>query len=535
MAFDLIIKKGRVVDGTGNLWFRADVGIQEGKIAKIGDIAEERAEKVIDASGLVVSPGFIDIHTHSEVTLLINPTGDSHVMQGVTTNMAGNCGGSAAPVSPYMRVRYEEALKRNNLELDWTTMGEFLEKVEKHGISINMGTYVGNATVRMAVMGMERRAPTLQELEEMKRLVAEAMRDGAFGLSTGLFYAPSGYASTDEVVELAKVAASYGGIYATHIRGEGDPLIGAVREAIEIGEKAGIPVEIAHHKAMGKKNWGKVKQSLKIMEEAWKRGVEVNCDVYAWRAGATSLTATLPHWVHEGGFPKLLDRLKDPETRQRIKKDMEEAKPDWESVVHEIGWENVMISGCPKHREYEGKMVGNLAAAKGVDPYDFAFDLLVEEGGQVGMIIFGMAEEDVVTVIKSPFSMIGSDSSPIAPRGTVGEGKPHPRAYGNFVKVLGEYVRDRKTLTLEEAIRKMSSLPAQKLGLLDRGLLKESAWADVVIFDPETVASRATYTDPHHFPVGVNWVIINGVVTVENGQHTGAKAGKVLRRTPLLK
>lgn len=308
-------------------------------------------------------------------------------------------------------------------------------------------------------------------------------------------------------------------------------MIEAVREAITIGERAGIPVEIAHHKAMGKKNWGKVRETLRMMGEAWKRGVEITCDVYAWRAGATSLTATLPHWVHEGGTPKLISRLKDPETRQRIKKDMAEGLPEWESVVHEIGWENVMISSCQKHREYEGKMVANLAAVKGVDPYDFAFDLLIEGEGQTGMIIFGMTEEDVVTVLKSPFSMIGSDSSAIAP----GEGKPHPRTFGNFVKVLGEYVRERGVLTLEGAVRKMTSMPAQKLGLLDRGLLREGAWADVVVFDPETVASRATYMDPQQFPVGVNWVIVNGIVTVEEGKHTGARAGKVLRRPVLLK
>jgi len=531
LDFDVLIRNGRIVDGTGNPWFRADVGIKDGRIAKIGDLKRANDEKVIDASGLVVSPGFIDIHTHSDTTLLINPTGDAHIMQGVTTNLTGNCGGSAAPVSDYTRTRYEEELRRNNIEMDWTTLGEFLNKVEKKGVSINIGTLVGNATVRMAVMGMERRAPTAKELEEMKRLVAEAMEDGAFGLSTGLFYAPSGYADTEEVVELAKVAARYGGIYATHIRGEGDPLIEAVREAITIGERAGIPVEIAHHKAMGKKNWGKVRETLRMMGEAWKRGVEITCDVYAWRAGATSLTATLPHWVHEGGTPKLISRLKDPETRQRIKKDMAEGLPEWESVVHEIGWENVMISSCQKHREYEGKMVANLAAVKGVDPYDFAFDLLIEGEGQTGMIIFGMTEEDVVTVLKSPFSMIGSDSSAIAP----GEGKPHPRTFGNFVKVLGEYVRERGVLTLEGAVRKMTSMPAQKLGLLDRGLLREGAWADVVVFDPETVASRATYMDPQQFPVGVNWVIVNGIVTVEEGKHTGARAGKVLRRPVLLK
>ncbi len=533
MSFDILIRNGRVVDGTGNPWFWSDIGIKDGRIAAMGDLSGEDGEKVIDASGLVISPGFIDIHTHSDTVLLVNPTGDSHIMQGVTTNLIGNCGGSVAPVSEPMKRRYEVMLRRYDLEIDWTTLGEFFEKVEEKGTSLNVASLVGNATVRMAVMGMERRAPTKEELKEMKDLVAEAMEDGAFGLSTGLFYAPSGYASTDEVVELAKVAAEYGGIYATHIRGEGDPLIEAVREAIEIGERAGIPVEISHHKAMGKRNWGKVKETLRMMEEARRRGIEVTCDVYAWRAGSTGLTATLPHWVHEGGLERLLERLRDPETRQRIKREMAEGTPGWESIVHEIGWENVMISGCPGHREYEGKRVAELAEEKGVDPYDFAFDLLIEEKGRVWMVIFGMSPEDVATVIKSPLSMIASDSSAIAPRGPLGEGKPHPRTYGNFVKVLGEYVREKRLLTLEEAVRKMTSMPAQKLGLLDRGLLRVGNWADVVIFDPDRVASRATYLDPHQFPVGVEWVIVNGVVTVEKGKHTGARAGKVLRKSAI--
>lgn len=285
MVFDILIRNGRVVDGTGNPWFRADVGISKGKIGALGRLSGEKGDRILDASGLVVSPGFIDIHTHSDAILLVNPTGDSHIQQGVTTNLVGNCGSSVAPVSSYMRGRYEETLRKYGLEMDWSSLAEFFERLRKRGVSLNVGSLVGNGTVRMSVMGMERRRPTEGELVEMKRLVVEAMKDGAFGLSTGLLYAPSGFAATEEIVELAKVAAEYGGIYATHIRGEGDPLIQAVKEAIEIGDRASVPVEIAHHKAMGTRNWGKVTETLRLMEEARKRGVEVNCDVYAWRAG----------------------------------------------------------------------------------------------------------------------------------------------------------------------------------------------------------------------------------------------------------
>jgi len=534
VAFDILIRNGRIVDGTGNAWFRADVGIGKGKIGALGDLRYEKGDQVLDASGLIVSPGFIDIHTHSDTVMLVNPTGDSHIQQGVTMNLMGNCGSSVAPVSEDMKGRYEETLQKYGLELDWSTLGEFLDRLGKRGVSLNVGSLVGNGTVRMAAMGMERREPTDKELKEMKKLVANAMKDGAFGLSTGLLYAPSGFAGTDEIVELTKVAAEYGGIYATHIRGEGDPLIQAVKEAIEIGERADVPVEIAHHKAMGTRNWGKVKETLELIGEARKRGVEVNCDVYAWRAGATGLSAVLPHWVHEGGTEKMAERLRNPETREKIKRDMAEGLPEWESFVHEIGWENIMISSCPSNTEYEGRMVAELASEKGVAPYDFAFDLLIQELGRVNIIAFGMSEEDVVTVMKSPYSMIGSDSSAVTPTGFVGEGKPHPRTYGNFVKVLGEYVRDREVLTLEEAVRKMSSLPAQKLGLLDRGILRKDAWADIVVFDHDTVASRATYTNPKQYPTGVKWVIVNGILSVENRKHTGVKAGMVLKRPRLL-
>ena len=528
-SFDILIRNGKIIDGTGNPWFYADVGVRDDKIASIGDLSEEDGRRIIDASGLIVSPGFIDIHAHTDVYHIVNPTGDSFVKQGVTTNLIGNCGGSVAPVSDHMRPHYEVILKRYGLDIDWSTIGDFLEKVKRNGVSINVATLVGASTVRMAIMGMEGRSPTKAELEKMKRLVAEAMEDGAFGLSTGLWYAPGGYADTDEVVELAKVVARYGGIYATHIRSEENELIEAIREAIEIGEKAKIPVEISHHKAAGgRRNWGKVKETLEMIEESRKRGIESTCDVYSWTASSTGFTAYLPHWVHEGGVQRLVERLLNHETRAKIKNDM---KTETRVNVEEIGWENLVISDSPKHREYQGKNLAELSTKKGVDPYDFFFDLIVEEEGRGSLVVFEMSPEDVDTVIKSPLSMIAGDASALAPTGAMGEIKPHPRNYGNFVNVLGEYVRERGVLRLEEAVRKMTSMPAQKLGIFNRGLLRVGALADIVVFDPKTVASRATYMNPHQFPMGVEWVIVNGVVTVKEGEHTGERAGKVLRKS----
>lgn len=533
LSFDILIRNGRVVDGTGNLWFGADVGIKDGRIAALGNLSGKKGEKIIDASGLVVSPGFIDVHTHTDAFHLINPTGDSFIMQGVTTNIIGNCGDSVAPVSEHTKTEYEEELNKYDLELDWSTLGEFLEKVEKNRVSLNVAALVGQGTVRKAVMGMEKRSPTKEEMKKMKSLVAEAMDHGAVGLSTGLWYAPSGFADTDEVTELARVVAKYGGIYVTHMRSEENKLIEAMREAIEIGEKANIPVHISHFKAAGgKKNWGKVKEAIEVMEEARKRGVEITCDVYSWRASSTSLTAYLPHWVHEGGIKKLVERLRDPEMRPIIKKDTKEREL---VSIEDTGWENVMISNCFKHRELQGKNISDLAAEKGVDPYDFVFDLLIEEEGKVGIVVFEMDPEDVAIAIKSPLSMMASDGSAIAPKGVMGEGNPHPRSYGNFVNVLGKYVREKGVLRLEEAIRKMTSMPANKFGIIDRGLLTRGFWADIVVFDPERVNSKATYMTPHRFPEGVKWVIVNGVVTVEEQKHTGARAGKVLRKSKLIR
>lgn len=527
MSFNIIIKNGHIVNGTGNLWFHADLGIKDDKIAAIGNLSGEHADRTIDASGLVVSPGFIDIHAHTDVFHIINPTGDSFIMQGVTTNLIGNCGGSVSPMSKYQMQEYEELVERYGVEIDWSRLSEYFERLKKRGTSLNVASLVGNGTVRMAAMGMEKRPPTEGELGEMKRLVSEAMEDGAFGLSTGLWYSPSGYADIEEVIELSKVAAKYGGIYATHMRSEENQLIEALNETIEIGEKARIPVEVSHFKsAGGKKNFGKIKEAIELIWKARKRGVDVTCDVYSWTASSTGLSAYLPYWVHEGGDERIIERLMNPEIRAKIKKDMiDEPRVSVES----IGWENLMISHCPKHAKYQGKNIAELAKEKGVDPYDFAFDLLVDEEVRVGLVVFEMEPKDVAMVIKSPLSMMVSDGYALAPRLGMEKDMPHPRSYGNFVNVLQKYVREDGILTMEEAVRKMTSMPAQRLGINDRGLLRAGNYADIVVFDPDTVGPRATYLKPHQFPVGVKLVIVNGVITVDNGKHTGATAGKVIR------
>jgi len=531
--YEVLIRNGRVVNGTGNPWFRADLAIEKGRIAAIGRLADEPADIVIDAEGLVVCPGFIDMHSHSDLTLLINPLAESKVRQGVTTEVTGNCGSSAAPLNDLLReeiLRTVPMVREAGLELTWSTLGEYGRLLEERGISLNVAPLVGNANLRVLALGFENRPPTQDELEQMKRILAQAMKEGAFGMSTGLIYPPSCYADTKELVELARVVAEYGGIYATHIRGEGATLIQAVREAIEIGEKAGVPVEISHHKASGRANWGRVRQTLRMMEEARERGVDVTCDVYPYTAGSTGLDALLPAGAYEGGVEKLLERLRDPEARRKIREEMmrswEDRGPD---TLGAPEWSCIMISYCRGHPELEGRTIEEIARERNVDPFDLVFDLLIEEEASVGIVLFTMCEEDMRRVLVHPLSMIGSDSSARAPYGVLGKGKPHPRTYGTFPRILGRYVREERLLTLEEAIRKMTSLPAQKLGLRDRGVIHEGAWADLVILDPERVIDQATYQDPHRYPVGIEYVLVNGVIVIEREKHTKALPGRVLR------
>jgi len=529
-SFNVLIKNGRIVDGCGNPWFRADIGISNGKIEKICRLTEYDAEKVIDAENLMVCPGFIDIHTHSDLHLLVNPTADSHVHQGITTDVIGNCGMSVAPVSDFYKERAEILLKVYNMEWNWKNLAEFFEILEKRGISINVASFIGQSAIRAAVMGAEKRPPTSSELVRMKELAAEGMKQGAFGMSTGLFYVPGGYASTQEIIELAKTVAQYDGIYTTHMRSEGNNLIEALKEALEIGEKANLPIQISHFKCTGPANWGKIKLGFKLIKEARKKGLDVTCDAYPWITGVTPLIDYLPHWSQEGGITAVLKRLKDPKLREKIRNDMEGGKPGEESLVKELGWSRIMISTSPSHREYEGKTMAEIASSENKDSYDLFFDLLIHDESEVIAIEFWGNEEDVEEVLKHPLTIISSDSCAVTPEGPLGLGKPHPRYYGNIPKLFSDFVRKRKIMTIEEAIGKATSFPARRLGLKDRGQIKEGMWADMVIFNPNEIDVVGNFGDPHHFPKGIKWVLVNGVVTIEEGKHTGVLAGKVLRK-----
>jgi len=542
LSFDLVIRRGFIVDGTGSPGFRADLAVNGGKIVKIAKTIEEGAKRVIDASGLAVCPGFIDMHTHSDFVLLVNPRAESKVRQGVTTEVIGNCGESAAPAKGVALERAERVMSRYGGEVEWTSFSDYLDLLERRGIALNVAALVGHGTVRMCVMGMENRPPTKEELKEMRDLVSEAIEAGAFGMSSGLVYPPGRYASTDELIELCKVVASYNGIYASHIRGERETIVEAVKEAIEIGRRSGVSVQISHHPAkIG--GWGKSRETLKLIEEARKEGIDVNCDLHPYIAGSTGLSALLPPWVQEGGPEKIVERLKDRELRRRIREDMIEERvpgPGPCGLVKRGMWDKIMLAYCEKNKDLIGLDFEEIARRRGKDPFEAYFDLLVEEEARGMVVGFYYNEEDIRRVLLHPTSMIGSDGYALAPYGPLGKGRMHPRSYGTFPMVIRKYVRGEsrkelvydegaKLLTLEEAVMKMTSVAAKKLGLKDRGILKEGMCADIVVLDPERVKDRATYLDPYQFPEGIEYVIVNGEIVVDEGEHTGALPGTVLR------
>jgi len=530
--FDLVICNARIVDGTGNPYYLAHIALNQGRIVKIGrNIDPKGAGKIIDADGMIACPGFLDTHSHDDVYLLARPDCDAKVLQGVTTEVIGNCGLSLAPVSEEHHADLRNIARiigGDHLpEHVWRirSFADYLTELERLKPGINVVPLVGHGTIRIAVMGMEQRDPTEAELKEMKILTTKAMEEGAFGLSTGLIYVPANYAKTDEIIELARIVGQYHGLYTTHIRSEGDDVMQAMDEALSIGQAGEVPVVISHHKVMGRNNWGRSVETLQKLEEARARGQEVVCDQYPYTAGSTYLAALLPPSIQAGGYKAYSEKLKDPDLRGGVVNQIEnDDGAQWENMIKAAGFEGVVISIAQNHREYIGKSIAEIAKLEGKNPYDVIFDLLIEEGEGVGVILHFMDEQDVQRILKSPLAMVGSDGFP-----DFGESKVHPRQTGTFPRILSRYVREKGLIRLEEAIRKMTSLPAQTFRLKKKGLLKEGLDADIVIFDPDTVLDKATFDDPRQKPEGIVWVLINGEVAVEEGRITGEATGKVLR------
>jgi len=525
---DLKIEGATVIDGTGTPGSRADIGVTDETITAIGDLSRERAGTTLNATGKVLAPGFIDMHSHSDWRLWANRRAESKIRQGVTTEVVGNCGFSPAPVS----VEFREDLRGfalyvpRGMTFEWATFGDYLRAFDAEGTALNVAHLVGHGTLRIAAMGFARRPPTSAELTRMQKLMAEAMEDGAWGLSTGLIYAPGSYAETEEIVAVARAAARLRGFYASHIRGEGATLLTAVSEAIRVGRDADLPVQVSHVKAAGRPNWGGVRKALALIDAARAEGLDVRADVYPYTASSTTLRTLLPDWALEGGIDAMLKRLADPTERARVRAAVE--SPSAESIVSRVGWENVMISYCAKRKDAEGRRLSEIARARGMDPIEAAIELIVDEAGRAYMILFQLDEADLRAALVHPHVMIGSDGSSLAPYGPLGEGKPHPRSYGTFPRVLGEYAREQRTIPLATAVHKMTGLPATRLGLRDRGVVRPGARADLVVFDARRVIDRATYDDPHRYPDGIEHVVVNGRFVVKNGEHTGSLPGKVL-------
>ncbi|HBB95915.1 MAG TPA: dihydroorotase [Blastocatellia bacterium] len=529
--YDLIIRNGRVVDGTGRPAFRNDVAIDGDRIVEMGDLRNVPAKRIIDARGQIVAPGFIDMLGQSEQYVLIDPRAMSKVMMGVTTEITGE-GESIAPVNDRILKEQEDFNRRFNLTVDWRTLGEYFKRLDKQGAGVNIGTFVGATQVREYVIGYDDRPPTAAELEQMKKLVADAMIAGAMGVSTSLQYVPARFAKTDEIVELAKVAHQYGGIYITHQRSEANAIDDSMKEVFEIARRAHIPAEIWHFKTAYKKNWGRMPEMLGRIAAARRQGLKITADVYPYVAGSTSLSACLPPWALEGGTDRMVARLKDTATRERLKKEITTDSKDWENIYLGSGGPGGILIGSVVNRELEswqGKRLSEIASAQKKDPLDALFDFIIADHGQTGAIFFMMQESDMQAALKSPFVSICTDSGARATDGPLAGSKSHPRGWGSYPRILGKYVRDEHLLPLELAIRKMTGLPAENVGLKQRGLIREGYFADITIFDPNTVIDRATFEEPNQYPVGINYVIVNGQIEVDNSKRTAALGGRVLR------
>ena len=531
-SYDILIRGGRIIDGTGNPWHAGDVAIRADRIVAIGKLPNATARRVIDETGMVVSPGFIDLLGQSEVSLLIDNRAVSKLAQGITSEITGE-GGSIAPQNALTIAAAQPGLDPYHLKIDWTTLDDYWMRLDKKGTPINLGTYVGAAQVREAVLGDVNRAPTPQELEKMKALVAQAMQQGALGISTALIYPPGHYAKTEELIELAKVAAQYGGIYASHMRSEGLNEVAAVREALRIGQEAHIPVEIFHLKVSGKSRAGKMVEIVRMIQEARDQGQDVTADMYPYLAGATALASSVPPWAADGGMSKLLERLRDPAVRQRIKTEMSATgERTWENLYLDAGGaQGVMVASVVNAdlKQYTGKTVAEIAEMQKKEPLDALFDFILADNGLSSALYFIASEEDLQTGLRQPWTSIGLDASEMPLDGLLYEPHTHPRTFGSMPRFLGHYVRELQLLPLEQAIRKITSLPAQRERLAGRGLIKEGFFADITIFDPGSIIDKATYTAPTQLAEGVKYVLVNGQVVFENGKATGAMPGRALK------
>jgi len=529
--FDIVIINGHIIDGTGSPWYSGDIGIRGGKIAAIGNLSDAGRNRTIDARGMVVAPGFIDMLGQSELTILVDPRLPSKIYQGITTEITGE-GGSAAPQTDVLiradRLKYDHY----HITADWRSFQQYFARLEKQGMGINLASFVGATQVRRVVLGDENKQPTPEQLDQMKELVRQGMREGAVGVSTSLMYAPAPYAKTEELIALASEAGKFGGIYATHIRDESDAVLPATDEALRIGREGHLPVEIWHIKVAGKANWGRMPEVVAKINAARAQGMDVTADTYAYTAWSNSFSAFIPAWAHDGGDAKLVERLKDPAMRARIRKDMMTASNGWDNEWQEIPGPEAILIGVvqnPKLLPLQGKTLAEIAKIENKDPMDALFDLLIEDNAFTEVSVFGMSEPDVTLALQQPWVAIDNDSSGASPEGILGQEHPHPRGYGTFPRILRKYVREEKKLTLEDAIRKFSALPALRMRLTDRGVLKAGMWADVVVFDPATIRDLATFENPNQLSQGMEYVLVNGVPVIDQSKMTGALPGKVLR------
>lgn len=532
MTFDTLIINGLIIDGTGKKSYHADIGIREEKIDAIGQLKESgTAEQIIDAAGHVVCPGFIDVHTHSDLTLLVNGLGESKIKQGVTTEVIGNCSFSPYPVVENRLPDIVSAMNKvyeTEFEWTWRDLDGYATCLEESGISLNVVPLLGHSTLRIAAMGYSQRPPTADELEMMNRLAAATMEQGAYGLSTGLTLVPSSFAQAEEIISLCKTVADYGGLYSTHIRIWAGAHRTAIEEAIEIGKRAGLPVHLAHQAIIDSRHWGKADSITAMMEEARKDGADVTYDVYPYIAAGTYLSQLIPQWAVEGGLSEMLERLRDQNMRRSIMQEMEGGwfgglPWEWDKII--IGY-----AGAEGDVETIGKSIAEIAESRQTNPIEVMLALIEESSDTAHCVMFNRCEDDMKYFMSHPLAMIGSDGSAVATYGELSKGKPHPRFYGTYPRVLGRYVREEKVMPLEEAIHKMTEFPAQRFSIIDRGRLVEGNFADLVIFNPETVIDRATFDDPHQYPDGIAYVFVNGTIVVDNGTHTQERPGRVLRR-----